>query len=227
MAKKEQYPEDLLIYYTTQLQQEYDRWDHVHKNGANDPSFHDGANLSLIRNHIIHYKNKIHMIIKQGREYPSLFPLEYPDIYSRPIPPTVPLEYMAKANEIRTHAASQLELYEQDHNFCYIRDNALKAYPYGIKCNLQLGRLNVAPSDILGYSRYRHSVEQDNLLAMRDLFREPYAEKANKWAYIALALHSVLDPEKDLQTYEVLPNNVCSAARATQNTHAQEKEKEI
>ena len=74
------------------LEERYQRYDEVLRNGINDPFNSDGTNLFLICNHISYGKRMIEETLKVE---------EYPEIYYRPDPKRVPMDYMAKADEIR------------------------------------------------------------------------------------------------------------------------------
>ena len=55
-----------------ELRDSYERWNHILQNGAGDPFWKDGANMNLVRNHIIHYKRQCEA---------ELLPEEYPEEY--------------------------------------------------------------------------------------------------------------------------------------------------
>ena len=40
-----------------ELRGSYECWNHILQNGAGDPFWEDGANMNLVRNHIIYYKS--------------------------------------------------------------------------------------------------------------------------------------------------------------------------
>ena len=74
------------------LEERYQRYEEVLKNGCKDPSNTDGINLHLICNHISIGKQTIEETLNVE---------EYPEIYYRPDPKRVPMDYMAKADDIR------------------------------------------------------------------------------------------------------------------------------
>ena len=41
-----------------ELRGSYECWNHILQNGAGDPFWEDGANMNLVRNHIIYYKRQ-------------------------------------------------------------------------------------------------------------------------------------------------------------------------
>ena len=105
MAKKQK--ED----FGKSLQESFDRWDYLHENGGIDPSWSDGANLNLVRNHIFYYKSRIEE---------SMEPKDYPEIYYRDVPPEVDRDYMVKADEIKTQAKISYDLYMKDKDYQFI-----------------------------------------------------------------------------------------------------------
>ena len=90
MSKREK-----AVDYGAELENLYERWEHLYEHGGSDPFWSDGANANLVKNRIIYCKNKI-------ENENSLFLL--PDAYYRDIPPEVPRDYMARPNEIRENA---------------------------------------------------------------------------------------------------------------------------
>lgn len=94
------------------LQDRFDRWDEIFKNGASDPFWADGVNLSFVRNHILYYKSEMEKRIGDG---------EYPEIYYRDTPPEIEQSYMARADEIRENAAKTLRELETNQNIEFIK----------------------------------------------------------------------------------------------------------
>jgi len=74
------------------LKLEVDDWIFTQKRGCNDPFWSDGANINLIRNHIIYYKNEIAEICQETGE-------ELPSEYYLPTPPVVDNNYMANLEQ--------------------------------------------------------------------------------------------------------------------------------
>ncbi|MCR0410314.1 hypothetical protein MKD14_15550 [[Clostridium] innocuum] len=77
--------------YKKELEKDYNRWNDVYMNGCNDPSWADGVNLNLIRNHIIIDKRNLKESLSES---------ELPDLYFLELPPEVDNNYMAKTDEI-------------------------------------------------------------------------------------------------------------------------------
>ena len=67
---------------------EIKRWKSISQNGCNDPAWPDGANMNLLRNHIIYYKTKLYDLCEECG-------FKLPDEYYLPIPPEVNNCYMA------------------------------------------------------------------------------------------------------------------------------------
>ena len=77
-----------------ELQQSFDRWDHLLIHGCQDPFWPDGVNMNLVRNHIIWYYKQLEEISAQPVQL-SLFNDLSLGKNDRPVPPKVPDNYMA------------------------------------------------------------------------------------------------------------------------------------
>ena len=73
-----------------ELAKSFERWEYLKEHGGSDPSYADGTNMNLVRNHIMYYKNR--MVEEYGRDYEK-----YPEIFYREVPPKVNEDYMARA----------------------------------------------------------------------------------------------------------------------------------
>ena len=137
-----------LKHYAKRLEESYSEWESVHKNGCSDPSWADGVNLNLIRNHIIHYKQQLEMT------------LLYQDLCSRPLPPEVDNNYVARADEIRTLSAQSLENYKRDSHYQFLNANR-GIIPKEIRNDKNIDA-------VLGYVRgLEYAIRHDDLVAMR------------------------------------------------------------
>lgn len=67
-------------------------WNHINKNGCNDPFWPDGENMNLVRNHVIYAKNQIHELCEKNG-------LKIPDEAYLPTPPEVESCYMANLKQ--------------------------------------------------------------------------------------------------------------------------------
>lgn len=102
-----------------QVQESYESWNHYHERGGTDPTWTDGCNMNLIRNHILFDKRQIEEICAENN-------MDLPDAYFRPMPDRVPDGYMARTEEIMEHARASLACYEEDVNYKYLLENGRK-----------------------------------------------------------------------------------------------------
>ena len=136
-----------------ELAKSFERWEHLKEHGGSDPSYADGTNMNLVRNHIMYYKNR--MVEEYGRDYEK-----YPEIFYRELPPEVHDDYMARAGEIKDGAAQALEYYLSDPNFHYLFANKDMLTEKEAK---QISLYNV-----LGYaSGLARAIKDGDLIAMR------------------------------------------------------------
>lgn len=73
-----------------EIRNEYKMWDWIAEHGCSDPFWTDGANMNIIRNHIIYYKKQL---ISQAEEENAPIPQEF----YWALPPEVPDTYMVKS----------------------------------------------------------------------------------------------------------------------------------
>lgn len=102
--------------HAAELEESYERWEYLKEYGGSDPSYADGSNMNLVRNHIIYHKHKL--MEQYGTDYEK-----YPEAFYRELPPEVDDNYMARTGEIRDGAVEALEAYISDSNFLYIFKN--------------------------------------------------------------------------------------------------------
>lgn len=137
--------------YAHDLEEEFNCWENLKNYGGRDPFWADRANINLMRNHIIYYKQKIEENYSEK---------DYPAIYFRETPPQVDGEYMARADEIRQNARRTLSIFEQDENLKLIKRKLLPMNSQFLK---QISAGNIAGYEI-GLSV---AIERDDLVAMR------------------------------------------------------------
>lgn len=150
------------------------RWEKIYHDGCSDPFHEDGGNLWLVRNHIANYKKKL-----EGRDLPAVAR----EIYNRPLPPEVPMDYMARPDEIREAAKRSLETYEADENYKYMVANADRVDPKAAKAMCIANILNyvvglkicIAEDDLVSMRRHRNPATYlesfaQGAIAMRDYF---------------------------------------------------------
>jgi len=111
--KKSILPEQQLDRLVWVLQVEYDRWQFLHDHGGSDPLWPDGYSMESIRKHITYTKNNIKILCEETG-------LPLPEEFSRPVPPEVPRDYMARPDEIRAHARKALDLYLANPDYQYL-----------------------------------------------------------------------------------------------------------
>ena len=137
--------------YAAELQKSHERWAYIYEHGASDPSWEDGVNLNLVRNHILYYRDKIK---------DNMPPENYPDAYFKEIPPEVNQKYMARSDEIRTAAKESLARDKADSNYQYILRHQDDFLPKTKK--------KLCIDAVIGYATgLEHFIEQDDLVAMR------------------------------------------------------------
>lgn len=82
--------EELIKKETSELIRSFESWEHIRTNGCSDPSWPDGCNMNLERNHIIYSKRRLEELCV-GRELP--------EAYFIPTPERVDDNYMAPNGE--------------------------------------------------------------------------------------------------------------------------------
>lgn len=89
---KKQTLEQELKEHRDRIIEEREDWKYINEHGCNDPSWPDGSNMNLVRNHILYSRVKIEEICKE-----TCMPL--PEEYFLPVPPEVPETYMANLKQ--------------------------------------------------------------------------------------------------------------------------------
>lgn len=164
--------------YEAALKNCFDRWEHLRVYGGSDPSFADGVNMNLVRNHIMYYKEKIEETLPP-----------YPEIYHRETPPKVDMDYMARPDEIRENAKISLAQFEGNDSLRYLREAVRELI------DTQADRLHIP--NILGYeTALRMAIAEDDLITMRryenpERYLQSFEQAAN-------AVRQ-LEPEEDFQ----------------------------
>lgn len=157
------------IDYVKELQNSFDRWAYLYQYGCRDPSWSDGVNMNLVRNHICYYKKKIEETIPQH---------EYPAMYFQDLPPEMPQNYMARADEIRESAKRSLSLYLADENKRFLNKKLITLDKQSIK--------NTCIINVLNYAKALDTaIRNDDLITMRrhenpEAYIESFARCAEK-----------------------------------------------
>ena len=140
-------PENLL----EELKKAYAQWESLYKQGGSDPFYPDGVNLNLVRNHILYFKRQI-------EETQPLY--KNTELFQRELPPQVEDGYMARAEEIRTHAKDTLTAYHADPYYQYLLHHREELEDTGLKKTSIRAVLNYAHS-------LETAIQEDDLVTMR------------------------------------------------------------
>jgi len=103
----------------TAIDNSLNRWNDIYSNGCKDPTWEDGVNLNLIRNHILYYCKVLERKAAEPLQM-SLFDTDVSLEAEGRIPPIVDNKYMAKPEELRKNAEKCLEAILADENYNYI-----------------------------------------------------------------------------------------------------------
>ena len=163
MAKKSKTPQEQMQETVAELVERYNRWQDLYKNGCFDPSYCDGVNLNLVRNHIHFAKRKIEKLVEEHKELS--FPAEYEKIE---IPQEVSNDYMANPEKIIREAKETLSAMEEDENYKYL---------LSIKDDLtDKEKEKICFSTVISYRKWlKDAIERNDFVYMR-LYREATRE---------------------------------------------------
>jgi len=157
MRKKEKQGQELFLDTIKQCESSYERWKFVYENGCSDPTWSDGVNLNLVRNHILMARKRlVEMCETEGYEKPP--------ILLRGIPDKVDTEFMAKADEIRERGKQYLERIESDKEYAEFQDELKRLSPPQ-KLRSDIQRV------LCETRRLKSAVLNDNLIDIRNLLR--------------------------------------------------------
>ncbi len=84
--------EDKVKEYRQCIRREIEHWKDINQNGCSDPSWTDGCNMNLTRNHIIYYQRQLKEICIENE-------MPLPDEYYFAVPPEVDTNYMANLKQ--------------------------------------------------------------------------------------------------------------------------------
>ncbi len=90
--KKNMTPQQEFEKYIKDISSSFERWTFIKDNGCNDPSWADGVNMNLIRNHILYFKQKILDVCYENN-------FQIPQEYYIPTPPEVDNNYMSNLEQ--------------------------------------------------------------------------------------------------------------------------------
>ncbi len=88
MKKNAASPEEKIKQLSEYIESEIRQWKGIKEHGCNDPSWCDGSNMNLTRNHILYSRRQIMDICTENG-------IELPEIMGVPVPPEVSNTYMA------------------------------------------------------------------------------------------------------------------------------------
>jgi len=133
------------------IEDSYARWNDYMNGGGSDPSWEDGVNMNLIRNHIIYDRRQILDMVGEDN---------LPAIFEREIPPEVPQNFVANADGIREAAKKTLAVYKANETYLWCREQAKRIPEKLLK--------KTSIPNILGYvSGLESAIENDRLVDMR------------------------------------------------------------
>ena len=183
MSKREK-----AVDYAAELENLYERWDYLYEHGGSDPTWSDGANLSLLKSQIISCKRNID-------EQNTMFLL--PDAYYRDLQPDVSRDYMARPDEIRENAQKAMAIIDTDENLKFVREQSKNL------SEKQSERLCIPA--ILGYAEnIRRAIAEDDLITMRRYGNpERYLDSFRSAAEKLCSLEISKNENRQLPVYEV------------------------
>ena len=173
--------------YNAELENLYERWDHLYEHGGSDPFWSDGTNLSLLRTQIINCKRKI-------EEENTMFLL--PDAYYRDIPPEVSRNYMARSDEIKENARKAMAIIDANKDLKFVREQSKSLSEKELKRR--------CISTIIGYAENIHrAIADDDLITMRRYERpDRYLDSFRSAAERIRSLQLSEDVNERLSDYE-------------------------
>lgn len=114
MSKKKSQKTD----WGKEIRSSFQLWQKLKDVGGSDPFWPDGANMNLVRNHIISHKRQC----EEAKANEEL--KEFPEEYYLELPPIMDDQYMARKEEIMHHALQSFETLKKDPDFQYVKKNA-------------------------------------------------------------------------------------------------------
>ncbi len=157
MKRKGKQGRELLEEYIEQCEVKYKRWQDIFENGCSDPTWADGVNLNLVRNHIIFTKRNIRELCEREK-------FESPPILLREIPPKVDSDYMAKSEWLTEQGNLYLTRIEEDSIFRELKKEIKRLSP-NQRLRSEIQRV------ICESKRLKRAVDDNNLVDIRGLLR--------------------------------------------------------
>lgn len=146
------------------LKEDFLRWENLSQYGGSNPFWSDGANMNLVRNHIIHDKRELEKITSSKEELP--------EVYYRETPPEVDENYYVGSGRIRDEAIKILDQYLNHEDLQFLitvlpeitkeedKVSCIKnvvGYVSGLAISIKKGDLSVMRRHVLGYEGYMES----------------------------------------------------------------------
>ena len=88
MARRKKTLQEQINVEAEEIKREIAHWCYMREYGCSDPSWPDGVNMNLTRNHVIYGKRRLEELCAEAG-------VDLPEEYYLPIPPEVPKWYMA------------------------------------------------------------------------------------------------------------------------------------
>ena len=134
-------------------EERYSTWHRYNELGGSDPTWPDGANMNLVRNHIIYTKRQIKELCEANG-------IELPEAYHRALPPEVDFRYMANIELIDENARKSLGILESHPAYLELLTFSPQLTPKQ--------KEKICFTAVVGYvSRLRSAIEKRDYVQMR------------------------------------------------------------
>ena len=152
-SKKDSSANDKLDQLIAWHEERYSKWHHYREHGGSDPTWPDGSNMNLLRNHIISYKRQIKELCEANQ-------IELPEEYHRLLPPEVCDDYMANTELIDENARKALGILESHPAYLELLTFSPQLTPKQ--------KEKICFTAVVGYvSRLRSAIEKRDYVQMR------------------------------------------------------------
>lgn len=101
MGKRSKTLQEQISAEADEIRREIAHWCYMREYGCSDPSWPDGANMNLTRNHVIYGKRRLEELCTEAG-------VDLPEEYYLPIPPEVSTRYMADMTSDRAKTLMRL-----------------------------------------------------------------------------------------------------------------------
>lgn len=146
-----------------ELEKAHEHWLDIYENGCFDPSWSDGINLNLVRNHMLYYQKEIEEQY-EGQEKPA--------VYYKAIPDEVDVHYMANTDQILKNAENLFERLAQMQEV----SDLLHAEEY--LSDKEISQLNIR-ININRINALKEAIETQDYERMRSISHRPEEEIEN------------------------------------------------